>query len=126
MSNSIEYGPFDWIAEIDIKAFDAPIDDVDLKMKSCGHKCFLDVCFIQEAEKSILEDCKLYLRCKHVQNDVLGLKLFKKIDNGRPEEYYVEIPQDVCEVGNVQAFIEIVNEKFVVRTDKFLVNISEK
>lgn len=86
----------------------------------------LVVLFSQEAQDQLAPETKVYLKWRHIQNDVRGYNVFTQLDKGdcfHPAKWEIKWPQAMLKEGDVLAHIELVDSVSIACSQNFTVHV---
>lgn len=111
---------------INMKTLDQPVGDPIVAGAGDANGRSLVVLFSQEAQDQLASDTKVYLKWRHIQNNVKGYNVFTQIDKGdcfHPAKWEIAWPKSMLKEGDVLCHIELVDSISIACSQNFTVHV---
>lgn len=115
---------------VNLKSLDQAIGDPIVAGAGDANGRTLRVLFSQEAKEQLAKNTKVYLKWRHIQQNVRGYNVFTKVEDNdnnafKPTVWEITWPQAMLWEGDVVAHIELVDEVSIACSQNFTVHVLE-
>lgn len=111
---------------VNMRTLDQPIGDPIVAGAGDANGRTLVVLFSQEAQDQLASDTKVYLKWRHLQQNVKGYNVFTPVDRGdcfHPAKWEITWPKSMLKEGDALCHIELVDSVSIACSQNFTVHI---